>query len=292
MPRSDSFRRRRRPVVVVSRSLTALWALAWCLSCAAQVTLNAVPGGVVEIPLASLNRPRPQAFFGQERILVMAFGRRWVGLVGLPLTLVPGNYLVQARLEDDQDAVGRRFTVYPRQVDQPPVVETPYLPPEPSRPVLTWREPLDAKLPLDPPVPLPARPVFGHYRKTVESQSGLRSAYVNFIVFPVSSDTAVKAPGDGLVSNIEPHENGAYVWIDHGMGLFSRVGPVTRTGVHKSQPVKTAQMIGRITHDPADKPRSLYWWVFLNGTAVNPFLMSHIDKTPITTGDSGSSPRQ
>jgi len=279
----------RRPAAVLCY-LAAIPGLLWWLSCAAQVTLNAVPGGLVEIPLATLNRPRPQAFFGRERVLVIRFGRQWVGLVGLPLTLVPGSYLIRARLEDGQDAVNHQFTVYPRQEETPPVVHVPQQPADAPPAALTWREPLDAKLPLEPPVPLPAQPIFGHYRQTTDSRSGLRSAYVDFIAFQVASDTAVKAPDNGVVAGIEIHDSGAYVLIDHGMGLFSRVGPMTRTELQVSQPVKAGQMIGRMILDTADKSKPLYWWVFLNGTAVNPFLMSRIEKAPIRDNGSGTGP--
>jgi hypothetical protein len=286
MPMSNPTRRS----AAALRYLAAIPALLWWLSCAAQVTLNAVPGGLVEVPLASLNRPRPQAFFGRERVLVMRFGRQWVGLVGLPLTLVPGSYLIRARLEDGQDAVSRQFTVYPRQEEEPPVVHVRQPPLDAPPAALTWREPLDAKLPLEPPVPLPAQPVFGHYRETADSRTGLRSAYVDFVTFQVASDTAVKAPDDGVVAGIEIRDSGAYVLIDHGMGLFSRVGPVTRTELQVSQPVKAGQMIGRMVLDTADKSKPLYWWVFLNGAAVNPFLMSRIEKAPIRDAGSGTSP--
>lgn len=253
---------------------SCLLALIWLCSvpCQAQVTLDSVPGGLAEIPLGSLDRPAPQAYFGQERILVLPFAKQWVALVGLPLGLVPGSYVIRARLEKSEDAITRNFTVYPRRFDGEPVVQAPASPLDSLRIRFAWRDVLDAKLPLDAPVPEPARPIFGRYRKGGSGEA----AYVDFITFRIDSNASVKAPGDGKVAAVKSGGpgSGAYVWIDHGMSLYTCVGPLTRTAVHEGDTVKAGQSLGRVDLGEAGKPKSLFWSVFLNGAAVDPFLIS------------------
>lgn len=262
-------------------------ALALCLwgsPAPAQIIIDAVPGGVAEIPLGPASGEPPQAFFGQRRILVTESGPNWVGIVGIPLSLVPGRYVVQTGVDDNEEPVAYEFTVFPRHLREQPIVKQPELTLESRAAGLEWRETLDADLPLDPPLSEPARPLFGrHYQRS----SG-ESRYLEFVAFNVAADTPIKAPDDGRVDRVEAHQTGTLVWIDHGMGLFTRTGPLTRATVSQGEAVKTGQTIGRVALDATDPPRPLYWSVFLNGTAVNPFLLSDLDKAPLQDPDTGS----
>lgn len=251
---------------------TIVGILLWAPAAPAQVVLDAVPGGLVEIPLASSDRARPQAFFGQRRILVMEFANRWAGLVGLPLSLLPGRYIIQVKLEENEDMEAREFTVYPGRRTREPPVDLRGPPPDVLALEPSWRETLDAELPLDAPVPLPADPLFGQYRLNGSPGSG-RVAHV---AFTVPGDMPVNAPDAGRIASTTVHETGTYIWIDHGMGLFTCVGPVSGTGLQESDPVDAGQVIGRIVLNEDEQPAPLYLSVFLNGTAVNPFLIADI----------------
>ncbi|MBS1269189.1 MAG: hypothetical protein MAG794_00133 [Gammaproteobacteria bacterium] len=253
--------------------LSFLVILSWIPAVAAQVTLDAVPGGLVEIPLLSREQPRPKAFFGQKRILVMEFGRQWVGLVGLPLSLVPGRYLIQARLDGQEEPIVREFRVYPRRIHEKPMLQDPEAMLDFAAIDFTWRDTLDAKLPLDSPVARPARPIFGRYEQNPESAS----SYVNFVAFRIDSDTSITAPDKGRVAATETHESGTFIWIDHGMGLYTLIGPMSRTKNDFTDSLEAGERIGDVLVDDAQS-RSLYWSVFLNGTAIDPFLIANIDK--------------
>jgi len=241
----------------------------------AQFIVDAVPGGVVEIPLAPAAQPRPEAYFGQRRILVTQFARRWVGLVGLPLNLTPGSYLIQVKAPDSEKLEPREFTVYPRRSTGQSVVALPGPPVAAPEQGFVWREPLDAELPLGSPVALPARPVFGVYREAASSEP----AYADFVSFQIAADTPVTAPDAGRVAGVARRESGVYVWIDHGMAFYTRIGPLTAAALDPSDTVEAGQPIGRVQPDEQDTPQILYLSVFLNGAAVNPFLVSEIDKT-------------
>lgn len=259
----------------IRRGLGILGVLLWTPGAAAQVILDAVPGGLVEIPITSMDQVRPQAFFGQRPILVLKFGGRWAGLVGLPLSLVPGRYVIQVMLEESETMEAREFTVYPGRRDEQPTTQLPGPPADVFNLALRWRETLDAELPLDAPVRLPADPLFGHY---TDQDAGFGSDHIDYVAFRVPSDTSVNAPDAGRIAATTPHETGTYIWIDHGMGLFTCVGPVTRTTLRQADPVEAGQVIGRIILDEEETSKPLYLSVFLNGTAVNPFLIANIEK--------------
>lgn len=248
---------------------------------AAQVTLDAVPGGVVEIPLVPLDQPHPATTFGQQRVLVKEFGSQWVGLVGLPLDLVPGRYIIQAWPDDDDKPLVREFTVYPRRTSRPAVVELPDAPPDQAGIEFTWRDTLDTAFPLAAPVPVSARALFGRYRQV----SDTRSEHVDFVAFHIGIDMPVTAPGNGRIAATTGETSEKFVWVDHGMGLYTRIGPLTNATRSVNEPVETGQTIGRVVLETADQPRSLYWWVYLNGAAVDPFLVSNLERLP---GGNGS----
>lgn len=240
----------------------------------AQYILDAVPGGLVEIPLATTDEARPEAYFGQRRILVTPFGRRWAGLVGLPLSMVPGTYVIQVKPADSETREDREFTVYPGRTDGRALVTLPGPPPDALQTEFEWREPLDAELPLNPPVFLAAQPTFGRYRQAADA----RPSYADFVVFNIVRETRVRTPDAGRIAAMAAHESGTYVWIDHGMSLYTRLGPLTDTTLSPSDPVAAGQSIGRVRLDEDETPQPLYLSVFLNGAAINPFLISEIEK--------------
>jgi len=240
--------------------------------------IDAVPGGLMQIPLAERDQPQPQAWFGQERALVMTFGRRWAALIGLPMSLVPGSYVLRVKSADTEtdEPDARKFTVYPRRREGQSLVTLPGPPPDARGLDLAWRDALDAALPLGPPVALPARAAFGGYRPS--GRDG--PAHADFVVFTIRRDLSVRAPAAGRVAAVVAAEAGAWLWIDHGMSLYSRIGPVSTTGLDPEAAVSAGQVIGRVRLDEDETPHSLYLSVFMNGAAINPFLIADIDEAP------------
>lgn len=259
--------------------------LAGVPSASAQFIQDAVPGGLIEIPLAPLELSRPEAYFGQKQLLVMPFGRRWSGLAGLPLGMVPGTYVIQVRFTDSDKLEDRAFTVYPGRGGGRTRVALPGPPPEALETEFAWREPLEAELPLIAPVAATARPLFGRYRE--ESTAG--GPYADFVAFRIPGTLLVRAPGVGRVTATIQEEAGTWVWIDHGMGLYTRLGPITETNLNPSNTVAAGQAIGRFRLDEEDTPGIFYLSVFLNGAAIDPFLIFDMDSTTGGNADSGRS---
>lgn len=248
----------------------------------AQFVLDAVPGGLVQIPLLSADQPRPEAYFGQKRIMVIRFADRWEGVVGLPLTMVPGTYVIQLRLDEPDDGDGngesmedRAFTVYPGRGSGRPAAALPGPPPAAHRTDFAWREPVDAALPLRSPVEAAARPTFGRIQPQAD---GSNPPYVDYTAFMIDRDMPVTTPGPGRVAATLTHESGIYAWIDHGMTLYTRLGPLTDLAVNESDRLEAEQVIGRIRLDEDDTPQPFYLSVFLNSAAVNPFLIFELQK--------------
>lgn len=264
-------------------TLCAVCAIGAASGSTAQVVLDAVPGGLAQIPLAPGWQRPPTAFFGKRRILVRRFADRWAGLIGLPLSMVPGSYLIDVHPANSDDTVIREFTVYPRRRKGHSPMDLPALPAEVLAMELTWRNTLDAKLPLNGPVALPARDIFGRYRIVSESKTG----HVNYVLFPITAPVSVKAPDAGLIAALIHSAGGTYIWIDHGMGLYSCVGPIDQTALTVSHPVAAGQTIGQMGPQTGDALTPLYFSVYLNGVAIDPFLVANLERAGAPTGSGG-----
>jgi len=256
------------------RVAALLLALALALPAAApaDIVLDAVPGGLTEIPLVPLEGPQPTAYFGQRRLLVTERASSWVGLVGLPLSLVPGGYLIRINPDAGEDMEVRRFTVFPRRTGSAGAVTLPGPAYEPDQSALAWRPELDAGLPLAAPVRYPPRPVFGRHWQS----PGSAGQYTDFVVFDLLTDSAVRSPGAGLVAEVAQTDAGTYLLLDHGMGLFTRLGPLTETRRSAGDRVEAGAVVARVYLAEDEATRVLYFSVYLGGIAVNPALVTDV----------------
>ncbi|RLA23603.1 MAG: M23 family peptidase, partial [Gammaproteobacteria bacterium] len=55
----------------------------------------AVPGGIVNIDLGSVETPAPVAFFQDKRVLIMANSHKWTAVIGIPLKTKAGKYTIR-----------------------------------------------------------------------------------------------------------------------------------------------------------------------------------------------------
>ena len=56
---------------------------------------NPVPGGIAVVDIGARANHSPAVFFGQQEILTLEFGQRWIALVGISQDTVPGRYLLK-----------------------------------------------------------------------------------------------------------------------------------------------------------------------------------------------------
>lgn len=217
------------------------------------------------------------AKFGRTPILMFKHKGSWIGVVGIGLDTGQGNYLISVSLPD-QDSTTREFSVQPysyplRSQREQTVLPLPFNPPD------KWRPELDATFPLLPPVQAKTIIPFGARYAASGDQDPEPG-----VVFRVSANQKVVAPGEGIVFEIlKPEEEGpSYITIDHGMGLFSNLGPINRLLKENGQPVAKGEVLGEFDYDRT-APKGLYWETALNGTVVNPLLFTKLSEETETS---------
>lgn len=247
-------------------------ALAWIICIgglsaghAAQYPLHhPVPGGVAVIELAVRDGAEFTARFGRKPIMVLKRGGTWYGVVGLDLDAPLGNYLITVRAEEEE-TTAQEFTVTPFSYpfkSGPPASRT--LPPR-EPPV--WRPQLDTGFPLLYPASSASVEPFG--TRYVE---GDNIVPVQCVMLHVPATAEVTAPGGGAIVELNEYQTGSYyLTIDHGMGLHSSIGPITRPRKAQGEAVDQGEVVGEF--DPAESP-SLNWQLSLNGARVNPLLFT------------------
>ena len=242
-----------------------------------------VPGGVAVVRLAPSDRPRPYAEFGGERLMVVRDGGFWVAVVGLSLSVVPGEH----RLTSNQGADEVREHVF---LIKPKQYKTQYLTiknkrlvePTPEdlrriendfeairRAFSTWTENDSPTLHFRLPAQGRLTGRFGVNRffnnKPRQPHSGLDLAA------PIGTPVTAPAPGQVLkVGNY--FFNGNTIFIDHGQGLVSMYNHLSRFEVVSGQTVTIGQKIGEIGSSGRVTGPHLHWSISLNNSRVDPTL--------------------
>lgn len=251
--------------------MAALGALEGGLSIAAAQQYpkqHPVAGGIAVIELNVPSRKTVSAKFGRTPILTFTRNGSWIGVVGIELETAQGNYLITLATPEAEPEK-RQFSVQPYAYSlkskRPRSVAVP-----PFTPPKDWRPELDAEFPLSPPVTTSTIVRFGTRYADAEVEEPERG-----VVFGLHQNREVFAPGGGVVSDvIEAADEGFFsITIDHGMGMFSHLGPLSRVLKQSGQPVKKGELIGAAAGDPATSA-GLYWQTALNGALVDPLLFT------------------
>jgi murein DD-endopeptidase MepM/ murein hydrolase activator NlpD len=241
---------------------------------------SSVPGGVVVIPIASGKELPPQASFRGKRVLVTRDGGQWVALVGLPLSLKPGQY--DLTVQHAAKPSSKKFRVvdkkYPEQhvtIKDPRKVE-----PNPEdmarindeQPRIdaaknAWRELAEVDLNLQLPADGPLSSRFGSRRifngQPRNPHSGLD------IAIPTGTPVGSAASGK-VIDTGDYFFNGNTVFVDHGQGLvtmychLSEISVNVGDSVTRGQQIALSGMTGRVSGP------HLHWSVIMNGTMVEP----------------------
>jgi len=231
-----------------------------------------VPGGIAVIEIGRTYSDGYQARFGRRPILVFERNGVWFGVVGIGLDTPLGDYLITVKTPENGSSLG--FYVkphsYPFRDDFSELGV-----PDDLNISLTWRSVLDASFPLISPVKGTRVEKFG---SRYEAEKDAKS--VQWAVLSDIENNVVVAPGGGTIVDVLNNDGINYfLTIDHGMGLFSTVGPVRKIGKETGQPVKKGEALGKLGIDTV-RPHTLYWQVSLNGVAINPELVSDQLKGP------------
>lgn len=238
-------------------------------------THRPVPGGVAVIELNVDSNSEVSARFGRTPILTMKNKGSWFGVVGIGLDTAQGNYLIMVNTAASEDPIIKEFSViphgYPLKAAHDHTVPTQSL-----HFAHNWRPKLDASFPLSPPVATATTVPFGTRYTEGDDMQPQR-----WTVFRLTNGQEIIAPGEGVVADIFKHEQQEtfYVTIDHGMGLYSSVGPLRRLRAKNGQEVSKGEVLGAFEYDKSGS-RAVYWKTVLNGVAVDPFLFTDQTSEP------------
>ena len=91
----------------------------------------------------------------------------------------------------------------------------------------------------------------------------------------MNSSQNVIAPGQGVVVDISENEDKEvfHITIDHGMGLYSSIGPIKQLLKENGKAVEKGETLGQFEYHKT-LSRDVYWKTILNGVAVDPLLFT------------------
>jgi murein DD-endopeptidase MepM/ murein hydrolase activator NlpD len=245
---------------------------------------SSVPGGVAVIPLNALvaSGSPPQAWFGEQPILVTSDADRWYAIVGLALDTPAGSHELRVKTGAETKVV--HFAVIPKHYPEQRITLK-----DTSKVQLSavdearadrevaiiqqlkrhWRATHDT----DPGFQLPVEGrLAGRFGLRRFFNGEPRSPHAGLDV-AVGRGTPIKASAHGKVLAVDDYFfNGKTVFIDHGNGLITLYCHLDRIDVQAGEAVDKGQRVGLSGNTGRATGPHLHWSVVLNGAMVDPEL--------------------
>jgi len=260
-----------------------------------------VPGGVAVVRLGAAHDPTPRAYLGSDRVMVVRDEDQWKAVVGLPLSLAPGNHQLVV-VDGTGQHVKYEFTVKPKDYGAQHISLSNQRMVDPSPEDLRriereqrlldaaftrWSDVDAATMAFD----LPARGrMSGNFGTKRFFNKQPRQPHTGLdIAAPLG--TPVTAPAAGTVIDVgEYFFNGRTVFIDHGRGLVTMYNHLNRIAVKPGARVARGEPIGEIGMTGRVTGPHLHWSVSLNNARVDPLLFLADDALAAPT-PAAASPR-
>ena len=243
-----------------------------------------VPGGVAVLGLGNAERAPEVSFLGRRVLVVREEGKQWIAVVGIPLSVKPGEQQV-----DIKDAQGKRalsFTVGAKEYKaQHITLKNPrQVNPDPDDMKRIEREQAEQaaanrayRAGVTPSNLLLDRPVNGG---RLSSPFGLRRFFNgeernphSGLDFAVPSGTPIKAPAAGVVVLVGDYFfNGKTVFLDHGQGFVSMFCHMSAIDVKVGDEVPRGGLVGKVGATGRATGPHLHWNVSLNDARVDPAI--------------------
>ncbi len=247
---------------------------------------DAVPGGIVMLPIDSNSDKAPTVTFKGHRVMVLKGDKNyaaWTAVIGVPLWAKPGQHAVDIT-EANHKTTQRAFTVKAKKYQEQHLIIKNKRKVNPNNQDIKrirgerkhmdksldeWNNQSNINMHFIWPVKGPISSPFGLKRfyngEARKPHSGIDIA--------VPKGTPIVAPADGTVINTGNYFfNGNTVFIDHGQGLKTVYCHMNTIDVKAGEKVKQGQLIGTVGATGRVTGPNLHWAVSLNEYKVDPRL--------------------
>ena len=249
-----------------------------------------VPGGVAVIPLGSVPTAAdaPQAWLGDQPVLVTSDQNKWYAVVGLRLDVTPGSHQLRVKVGDVTKEL--EFVVNPKKYpeqhitleDKGKVQLSAENQARAEREIAVikelrrhWREEQDTDLAFI----LPAKGKLGGRFGLRRFFNGEPRSPHSGLDVAVARGTPVKASAHGQVLAVDDYFfNGKTIFVDHGNGLITLYCHLDRIDVKVGETVSKGQRIGLSGKTGRATGPHLHWSVVLNGVMVDPELFISVNE--------------
>lgn len=247
---------------------------------------DAVPGGIVILPLIESPSASSTIQFQGRRVMMLHDGQRYYAVVGLPLTTKPGtyqiNYIGQNGVPIKQPLVvhaksypAQYLTIKNKRKVNPNPTDLKRIAHEQitiDKIKDTWSATSQPSLSFNWPVKGPISSAFGLQRfyngEPRTPHAGLDIA--------APAGTPIKSPAVGrVIGTGNFFYSGNTVYVDHGQGLITMYGHMSAIKVKPGQVVKSGTLLGLVGQTGRATGPHLHWGVLLNKALVDPKLFIH-----------------
>lgn len=237
-----------------------------------------VPGGVAVID-AGTGASAPKVRYQDKPALVIKEdSQRWLAIVGIPLSVKPGEQQVsidgrmQAFRVTGRDYRAQHITLKNKRQVNPNPADLARIERELNEQTQAYRQfsaTQPSNLLFDKPVDGPLSSPFGLRRFFNGEERNPHSG----LDFAVPTGTPVKAPAAGrVILTGDYFFNGKTVFVDHGQGLISMFCHLSAIGVKVGDQLARGAVLGKVGATGRATGPHLHWNVSLNDARVDPAI--------------------
>ncbi|MFN3357346.1 MAG: peptidoglycan DD-metalloendopeptidase family protein [Pseudomonas sp.] len=241
-------------------------------------TLNKpVPGGVAVVDLGPA-AGAPKATYQGKPVLVVKEQDNWLAIVGIPLSVKPGNERISSGGRSLPFIVGykqypeQRITLKNKSQVNPAPAQLKRIEAELAVQIKAYRSfspNLPSNLVLDKPVNGPLSSKFGVRRFFNGEERNPHSG----LDFAVPAGTPIKTPANGKVILVGNYFfNGNTVFVDHGQGFISMFCHMSKIDVKVGQQLVRGAVVGKVGATGRATGPHMHWNVSLNDARVDPAI--------------------
>lgn len=241
-------------------------------------TLNKpVPGGVAVVELGP-SATAPKATYQGKPVLVVKEQDNWLAIVGIPLTVKPGNERISSGGRSLPFIVGykkypeQRITLKNKSQVNPAPAQLKRIEAELAVQIKAYRSfspNLPSNLVLDKPVNGPLSSKFGVRRFFNGEERNPHSG----LDFAVPAGTPIKTPANGKVILVGNYFfNGNTVFVDHGQGFISMFCHMSKIDVKVGDQLVRGTVVGKVGATGRATGPHMHWNVSLNDARVDPAI--------------------